>query len=115
MTGEDAAHLFGALSNADRLQVIRALVEAGPGGLNAGDIAKKIGATPSRTSFHLTALADAGLVKKDRQARRQVYRVDFPRIGALVLFLLEDCCMGSAALQECCRPVWRSAGGTASG
>ncbi|MCG3268613.1 helix-turn-helix transcriptional regulator [Yoonia sp. I 8.24] len=93
----EAAILFGALSNKDRLKVIRALVEAGPAGMNAGDIASKIGASPSRASFHLAALAEAGFVVRQRQSRSLNYRVDFDRVGGLVSFLMEDCCMGGCS------------------
>lgn len=102
MNEDEAAALFGALSNPDRLRVIRALVEAAPQGLNAGAVARRIHASPSRASFHLAALSDAGLVQRERQARNLIYRVDFPRIGGLMTFLLEDCCKGSAQLRGCC-------------
>ncbi|WP_373636877.1 ArsR/SmtB family transcription factor [Yoonia sp. BS5-3] len=102
MNSKDAALLFGALSNSDRLDVIRALVEAGPDGMSAGAIARKIGASPSRTSFHLTALSKSGFATKDRQSRTLTYRIDFKTIGALINFLMEDCCRGSAELQSCC-------------
>lgn len=97
-----AAATFQALANADRLHVIRALVIAGPEGLSAGDIASSVGASPSRTSFHLAALAEAGLIKSERRSRQLIYRVEFPRLGALVTFLVEDCCKGAASLKSCC-------------
>lgn len=102
MIEEKAAELFGVLSNADRLRVIRALVEAGPDGLNAGDIADKIGATPSRTSFHLASLSEAGFAIGEKQSRQMIYRVNFENIGALIAFLMEDCCKGSVRLRTCC-------------
>jgi len=102
MNEEDAATLFNALSNADRLKVIRALVVAGPNGLNAGDIAQSVGASPSRASFHLSALTDAGILTRERQARSLIYTINFARIGALMTFLLEDCCAGSPELKTCC-------------
>lgn len=103
MVEEEAASMFQALSNADRLKVIRVLVTAGPEGLNAGDIAKKVGASPSRASFHLSALADAGIVRRERQSRSLRYTVNFSRIGDLLKFLMDDCCNESAALKSCCR------------
>lgn len=102
MVEEEAAALFGSLSNADRLRVIRALVEAGPGGLNAGDIADKIGASPSRASFHLAALSESGFILRERRSRSQHYQVNFERIGGLLTFLMDDCCKGSSHLQNCC-------------
>ena len=102
MDEEKAASMFQSLANADRLKVIRALVVAGPAGLNAGDIAERMGATPSRASFHLAALAEAGVVCRERQARSLRYTVDFAHIGALVTFLMDDCCNGSSQLKSCC-------------
>ncbi len=102
MTEEDAADLFHALSNPDRLRVIRVLVVAGPGGLSAGEIAEALGASPSRASFHLASLTEAGLLTRERQSRTQRYAVDITRVGALLNFMLEDCCKGSPALKDCC-------------
>lgn len=102
MIAQDAASLFGVLSNADRLGVIRALVEAGPDGMSAGAIARKIGASPSRASFHLHALSEAGFLHKERQSRNLNYRMDFKTLGKLITFLMEDCCKGSAELRRCC-------------
>ncbi|MBJ3764584.1 helix-turn-helix transcriptional regulator [Maribius pontilimi] len=102
MNSEDAAPLFGVLSNSDRLDVIRALVEAGPDGMSAGAIARKIGASPSRASFHLAALSESGFAIRERRSRSLNYCVNFKTIGALMIFLMEDCCQGSAELRNCC-------------
>jgi len=97
-----AAEVFQALSNPDRLKVIRALVIAGPTGLTAGEIGAALDASPSRASFHLASLTDAGVLTRERQARTLRYSVDFTRLGALMRFLLEDCCKGDAKLRRCC-------------
>ena len=102
MKEDMALAAFGALSNATRLKIVRVLVEAGASGLSAGDVAKAVGASPSRASFHLTGLADAGLVTSDRDARTIFYRVSFGQLGELMRFLLEDCCKGNAQVQACC-------------
>lgn len=102
MIEEEAASLFQALSNADRLKVIRVLVVAGSNGLSAGDIAEKVGATPSRASFHLATLSKAGFVISERQSRSLHYTVDFARIGELLTFLMTDCCGENPQLKSCC-------------
>ncbi|WP_367277346.1 ArsR/SmtB family transcription factor [uncultured Roseobacter sp.] len=102
MREEEAAAVFQALSNADRLRVIRILVAAGPEGLGATEIAEKMGASPSRASFHLAGLTEAGLIQRQRQSRSLIYTVDFVRLGGLVRFLLEDCCNNSLELRACC-------------
>ena len=103
MNVNGASALFAALSNPDRLIIIRALVEAGPKGLTAGALAERIGASPSRASFHLSALSDAGIIASERAARHLNYRVRFETLGALITFLMQDCCRGSADLRKCCR------------
>lgn len=102
MNEDRAAFLFGALSNPDRLRVLRALVRAGPKGLAAGEIAAALGATPSRASFHLAALSEAGLVCSEREARKIRYRVAFDALGSLMRYLLLECCADSPALRRCC-------------
>lgn len=93
---------FGALSNSTRLRIVRYLVSAGTSGRPAGEIAQAVGATPSRASFHLTALADTGLVAAERQSRTITYRIDFLAIGELARFLLEDCCQNNETARSCC-------------
>ena len=102
MEEEQVLTAFSALSNRTRLQVLRHLVEAGPEGRMAGDVATALGASPSRMSFHLSAVQEAGIVTSERQSRQVVYRVNFDTIGGLMRFLLEDCCKGQASLRSCC-------------
>ena len=99
MNETEALACFDGLSNPDRLRMLRELVTAGPGGMPAGEIAERIGATPSRASFHLSALADTGLIRGTRQSRTILYAVDFSRIASLVSFLMEDCCRGNVSAE----------------
>lgn len=89
-----AVERLGALASEHRLAVFRALVQAGKGGLSAGDIAERVGLAPSSLSFHLSALRHAGLVSDERHGRSIVYRADYDAIGALVSYLMENCCAG---------------------
>lgn len=102
MMEEQAAILFQALANADRLRVIRALVAAGPAGLSAGEIAASISASPSRTSFHLATLSETGIIHSQRHSRTLIYSVDFQSLGGLANFLLNDCCKGNSVALSCC-------------
>ncbi|WP_421984287.1 ArsR/SmtB family transcription factor [Roseibium sp.] len=104
MNEADALAAFASISSVTRLRILKRLVEAGSSGLTAGDIADAVGATPSRTSFHLSNMSDAGLVTSSRQARRITYRIDFTAVGALMRYLLEDCCNNNATVRECCLP-----------
>lgn len=104
MKEQAALSVFATLSNETRLKMLRQLVSAGPSGLSAGEIAQRAGASPSRASFHLKAMAEAGLVASERKAREIRYCVRFATLGALVTFLMEDCCAGSPELRACCPP-----------
>lgn len=102
MNEQSALAALSALSNASRLRLLKALVQAGPEGLPAGHIAQAIDATPSRTSFHLSALSEAGLIAQTRVARHVFYRVEFEAMGALLGYLLHDCCAGDPRVRACC-------------
>jgi len=92
MESDDAAFAFAALGQATRLDLLRALLNAGPSGLAAGDIATRLGVPSSTLSFHLRALDQAGLIAATRQGRSLIYAVQFARLRALLAFLVEACC-----------------------
>jgi arsenate reductase len=97
METEDAAFAFAALGQGTRLELLRALLDAGPTGLAAGEIAARIGVPASTLSFHLRALDQAGLIAATRQGRNLIYAVQFARLRALLAFLAEACCGGEPA------------------
>ena len=98
-----AVAALGALAQDTRLEIVRFLVTRGPEGAAAGAIARHVGASTSRASFHLANLERAGLIASARDARRIVYRARFDRLGGLIAYLLEDCCQGSDEVRRCCR------------
>lgn len=89
-----AIDAFGALSQQTRLQIVRALVVAGPDGLAAGAIGEKVGASSSSASFHLSNLERAGLIQSRREARSIIYSANYQSLAALVEFLMMNCCQG---------------------
>ena len=91
-----------ALAHETRLGVFRLLVQAGPAGLTAGAIAEDLDALPNTMSSHLGKLHRAGIVSSERDGRHIIYRADFNAVGQLIVYLMEDCCGGSA---EICAPV----------
>jgi ArsR family transcriptional regulator len=97
-----ALDAFGALSQETRLKMVRALVEAGPGGMPAGAIGEAVGASSSSASFHLAHLERAGLVQSRRAARSIIYSAHYQGLSALVEFLMRDCCQGHP---EVCAPA----------
>jgi ArsR family transcriptional regulator len=87
---------LAALAQPHRLRAFRALVVAGPAGLTPGTLADGLGVAPSSLSFHLKELTHSGLVTQQRQGRFLVYRAAFERMDALLSYLTENCCQGSA-------------------
>jgi len=90
-----AVDALAALAQPSRLQVFRMLVQRGPDGARAGEIADALGLASPTLSFHLTALRRAGLVHQQRAGRERVYRADFAHMHELVDFLTENCCGGA--------------------
>ena len=114
MTLEDdgALEAFAALAQATRLQMVRALVKAGPEGMAAGAVGDLVGASSSAASFHLSHLERAGLIRSRREARSIIYSAHLEGLSALVEFLMRDCCDGhpeicapaAAVAKSCCAP-----------
>lgn len=96
-----AVAALSALGQRSRLQVFRLLVEAGPEGMSAGDIAKAVGAPANTMSTHLAILTRSGLIQFRREARNIVYGLDVDGVRELFAFLLSDCCGGHP---ELCAP-----------
>ncbi|WP_186415225.1 helix-turn-helix transcriptional regulator [Pannonibacter sp. P2PFMT1] len=91
---------LAALAQATRLQAFRALVQAEPDGIAAGDLAQRLGVPQNTLSAHLTVLSQAGLVTGLRQGRSIVYHANPEQLRQMMLYLLKDCCGGKASLCE---------------
>ncbi len=97
---------LGALAHAHRLSIFRLLIERGPEGLPAGQIAERVGLVPSSLTFHLQTLQRAGLITQRRESRQLFYSADFSAMDALLGYLTANCCAESGA--ECamrCAPA----------
>ena len=105
MDVELALEALSALSHETRLWVFRLLVQAGPDGLAAGEIAEALGSRQNTMSSHLKILAQAELIESRRRGRSIIYNANYDTVRELVLFLMEDCCAGNKAV---CRPVAES-------
>ncbi|HLT45418.1 MAG TPA: helix-turn-helix domain-containing protein, partial [Luteimonas sp.] len=67
METNQAITALNALGHATRLAAFRLLVEAGPAGRMAGDIADALGVPGATLSFHLKELVNAGLASSEAQ------------------------------------------------
>ena len=96
METSSAVIALGALAQENRLDVFRLLVQAGPGGLAAGDVAGRLEIAPATLSFHLAQLRQAGLLSMRRDGRSLIYSANYEGMNALMAFLTENCCRGAA-------------------
>ena len=85
---------FAALAQEHRLTVFRLLMQAGPSGLTAGEIAARVGVPSSTLSSHLAQLERAGLLRSWRRQRYVHYAADVHGARSLVAFLTDECCRG---------------------
>lgn len=93
---------LGALSQETRLTLFRHLVTAGPAGEPAGALGARFDLAPATLSFHLKTLAEAGLIRGTREGRVIRYAADYAAMDALLAYLTQNCCVGSATG---CSPV----------
>ena len=105
MDKDDVVAALAALAQEHRLEVYRILVQAGPSGMAAGEVASAVGIPPNTLSFHLDRLRHAGLVKFERQGRSLIYAARYDTMNALMGYLTENCC---GSKPEICKPVSRS-------
>jgi ArsR family transcriptional regulator len=89
---KEAIPLFDALSQETRLRAFRLLVQAGQGGLPAGELSEKLGTPHNTLSFHLNHLSNAGIVQSRREGRSIIYSANYDVMHALINFMVKDCC-----------------------
>ncbi len=98
---QEAIIVFDALSQETRLKAFRLLVEAGPDGLPAGVLSEHLGTPHNTLSFHLSHLANAGIVRSRKQGRSVIYAANFEVMRGLIGFMVKDCCSSQfASLRE---------------
>jgi len=102
MEKTDAVSALAALAQDSRLDVFRLLVQAGPDGLPAGEIASALRLAPNTLTFHFDRLRAAGLVTVRRDGRQMIYAARFETMNALLGYLTQNCCGGAA---DTCLPA----------
>src|SRR6516225_12001541 len=105
MKASETVEALGALAHEHRLAIYRLLVEKGPDGLSAGDIAERIGLVPSSLTFHVQSLQRAGLITQRRVSRQLFYAADFAAMNGLVEYLTKNCCGGVDSCAPACKPA----------
>ena len=94
---KSALRVFDTLSQETRLKAYRRLVQAGPAGLAAGVLSDALQIPHNTLSFHLSHLANAGLVEATRQGRSVIYTAKFDVTRDFIAFLVKDCCSSDMA------------------
>jgi ArsR family transcriptional regulator, arsenate/arsenite/antimonite-responsive transcriptional repressor len=100
MESKEVVQALAALAHPLRLEVFRALVVAGQSGLTPGVIQDALGVPPATLSFHLKELANSGLVTQERASRHLIYRAAYDNMNALLGYLTDNCCQGTACAVE---------------
>ncbi|MEM9738413.1 MAG: helix-turn-helix domain-containing protein [Pseudomonadota bacterium] len=100
METQSATGALSALAHDRRLSLFRTLVQAGPEGMAAGDVASANAVAFTTASAQLAILARAGLITSERQGRSIIYAANYAGIRSLIAFLMEDCCGGRADILE---------------
>lgn len=117
MEMKSAVSSLSALAHEGRLSVFRLLIQAGPEGVAAGEIARRLGVLPNTLSSSLNILSHAGLIRSRRDGRSIIYTADYDAMRLLLAFLMEDCCGGepeicaplAAIASQCCEAEGRCA------
>jgi DNA-binding transcriptional ArsR family regulator len=102
METKQAVQALSALAHEGRLSIFRELVQAGPDGLAAGEVGRRVGIAPNTLSASLTILAHAGLVSSQREGRSIIYSAGYGQMGELLGYLMQDCCGGAP---QVCAPL----------
>jgi ArsR family transcriptional regulator len=102
---------LAALAQDNRLDAYRLLVEAGPDGMPAGEVAAALELPPNTLTFHFDRLRVAGLVTVRRDGRSMIYAARFDTMNALIAYLTKNCCAGAArkCAPRLCKPTRKSA------
>lgn len=91
---------LSALAHETRLKVFRNLVQAGPLGLAAGELARRLEVAPATLTFHLKELMHSGLATSRRDGRSIIYTADYDAMESVIGYLTENCCRESACTNE---------------
>ena len=102
METRKAVSVLAALAHEGRVSIFRELIQAGPEGLAAGELARRVEIAPNTLSGSLTVLSHAELVTSRRAGKSVIYTANYDRMSALLMFLMQDCCQGRP---EVCAPM----------
>ena len=88
----DAIKSLAALAHDGRLTLMRHLIQAGPAGVGAGDLATYANVGATTASAQLLVLSNAGLVYSNRDGRHVTYFAQYTHLRDMMTFLMHECC-----------------------
>ena len=94
MESKVAVEALAAIARDSRLQVHRLLIQAGPEGTVASEIAEHLRIPGNTVSFHLKSPSRADLVASRHEGRFVYYSANCHLMNSLLGFLTENCCGG---------------------
>ena len=97
-----AVKQLSAIAHEGRLVLLRLLIQAGPDGLPATELANLAKTKLPTASAQLLVLSNASLATSTRAGRQIIYRANYQTMTNLLKFLMLDCCSGSS---EICTPL----------
>jgi ArsR family transcriptional regulator len=92
MKEAEAIEALSGLAHTLRLRTFRVLMEVGPDGLAAGEIASTLATPRSTLSAHLGQMERAGLLVSRRERQQIFYAINVSGARELIDFLVQDCC-----------------------
>ncbi len=101
MKSAQVVKALSALAQPTRLAIYRLLVERGPEGMAAGQVAERLKVSPATMSFHFKTLDHAGLIEGRQDGRFVYYAANFTVMNDMLAYLTENCCGGNP---EACNP-----------
>ena len=102
METKAALKALAALSQDTRLAIFRFLVERGPDGAFAGNIAESLGIAGATLSFHLKEMTHAELLDSTSEGRFVRYKANLAVVQDVVNYLTDNCCAGDPSK---CAPI----------